>query len=64
VLERRPRQFDQADAANGYGVRRNPGGARRDETIPPDDMAKALGADDIETLTQQTGMNRDELLSG
>jgi uncharacterized protein YidB (DUF937 family) len=50
---------------NGYGRQAQSWvGHGENETIPPDDMAKALGADDIETLTQQTGMNRDELLSG
>jgi len=39
-------------------------GHGENEAIPPDELAKALGADDIEKLTQQTGMNRDELLSG
>jgi uncharacterized protein YidB (DUF937 family) len=34
------------------------------EQIAPDDLARALGADTISTLTQQTGLSRDELLSG
>jgi len=34
------------------------------EEIEPDDLAKALGADTIKTLTAQTGMSRDELLEG
>ena len=50
---------------NGYGRQAQSWvGHGENETIPPDDMGKALGADDIEMLTQQTGMNRDELLSG
>ena len=50
---------------NGYGRQAQSWVGHGDnETIPPDDMAKALGADDIEKLTQQTGMDRDELLSG
>ena len=50
---------------NGYGRQAQSWvGHGENETIPPDDMAKALGADDIDKLTQQTGMNRDELLSG
>lgn len=32
--------------------------------IAPHDLASALGSDDIEQLTSQTGMSRDELLSG
>jgi uncharacterized protein YidB (DUF937 family) len=50
---------------NGYGRQAQSWvGHGENETIPPDDMAKALGADDIDKLTQQTGMNRDELLTG
>lgn len=36
----------------------------QNEQIAPDDLANALGADTISTLTQQTGMSRDELLQG
>jgi uncharacterized protein YidB (DUF937 family) len=32
--------------------------------IAPNDLASALGADQISTLTSQTGLSRDELLSG
>jgi uncharacterized protein YidB (DUF937 family) len=32
--------------------------------ISPDDLAKALGADQINTLASQTGLSRDELLAG
>lgn len=32
--------------------------------IAPNDLASALGADQISTLTSQTGMSRDELLAG
>jgi uncharacterized protein YidB (DUF937 family) len=50
---------------NGYGRQAQSWvGRGENEAIPPDDLAKALGADDIDMLTQQTGMNRDELLSG
>jgi uncharacterized protein YidB (DUF937 family) len=50
---------------NGYGRQAQSWvGHGENETIPPDDLAKALGVDDIDKLTQQTGMNRDELLSG
>jgi uncharacterized protein YidB (DUF937 family) len=50
---------------NGYGRQAQSWvGHGENEPIPPDDMAKALGTDDIDKLTQQTGMNRDELLSG
>jgi uncharacterized protein YidB (DUF937 family) len=50
---------------NGYGRQAQSWvGHGENEAIPPNDLAKALGADDIDMLTQQTGMNRDELLSG
>jgi uncharacterized protein YidB (DUF937 family) len=50
---------------NGYGRQAQSWvGHGENETIPPGDMAKALGADDIDALTKQTGMDRDELLSG
>ncbi|HVY57751.1 MAG TPA: YidB family protein [Xanthobacteraceae bacterium] len=32
--------------------------------IDPNDLAQALGSDTIDKLSQQTGMNRDELLQG
>ena len=34
------------------------------KAISPGDLASALGADQINTLTSQTGLSRDELLSG
>ena len=50
---------------NGYGRQAQSWvGRGENEAIPPNDLAKALGADDIDMLTQQTGMGRDELLSG
>ena len=50
---------------NGYGRQAQSWvGHGENEAIPPGDLAKALGADDIDALTKQTGMNRDELLSG
>jgi uncharacterized protein YidB (DUF937 family) len=50
---------------NGYGRQAQSWvGHGENEAIPPSDLAKALGADDIEALTKQTGMDRDELLSG
>ena len=50
---------------NGYGRQAQSWvGHGENETIPPDDLGKALGTDDIDRLTQQTGMNRDELLAG
>jgi uncharacterized protein YidB (DUF937 family) len=34
------------------------------QTIAPDDLAKAIGADQIDALTAQTGLSRDDLLAG
>jgi uncharacterized protein YidB (DUF937 family) len=39
-------------------------GSGPNEQIAPDDLAKALGSDAIEEVTKQTGMSRNELLSG
>jgi uncharacterized protein YidB (DUF937 family) len=39
-------------------------GRGENEAIAPDDLANALGADTISTLTQQTGLSRDDLLAG
>jgi uncharacterized protein YidB (DUF937 family) len=50
---------------NGYGRQAQSWvGHGPNEAISPDDLGKALGADDIDRLTRQTGMNRNELLSG
>jgi uncharacterized protein YidB (DUF937 family) len=39
-------------------------GKGENKAIAPDDLAKALGADQIESLSAQSGLSRDELLSG
>ena len=39
-------------------------GTGRNEGIAPNDLAKALGSDTLDALTQQTGMQRADLLSG
>jgi uncharacterized protein YidB (DUF937 family) len=39
-------------------------GRGENESVAPDDLANALGADTINTLTQQTGLSRDQLLEG
>jgi uncharacterized protein YidB (DUF937 family) len=39
-------------------------GTGPNKEISPNDLASALGADQIDTLTAQTGMSRDELLTG
>ncbi|HEY0329579.1 MAG TPA: YidB family protein [Rhodopseudomonas sp.] len=55
------RQFQQSghgDTANSWV---SPGPNRQ---ISPNDLATALGADQINTLTSQTGLSREDLLSG
>lgn len=39
-------------------------GTGPNRSISPDDLAKALGDDKINTLSEQTGLSRDELLAG
>jgi len=39
-------------------------GKGENKAIAPGDLAKALGADQIESLSAQSGLSRDELLSG
>jgi uncharacterized protein YidB (DUF937 family) len=46
---------DQADSWVGTGPNKQ---------VAPGDLANALGADDINQLTSQTGMSRDDLLQG
>lgn len=55
------RQLDQSghgETANSW-VKPGP-----NKAISPGDLANALGADQIDHLTQQSGLSRDELLSG
>lgn len=47
----------EADAANSW-VSNGP-----NKSISPGDLAKALGADDVNAVAQQTGMSRDDLLN-
>jgi uncharacterized protein YidB (DUF937 family) len=51
-------QNGQGDAANSW-VSTGP-----NKQISPNDLASALGADQINSLASQTGLSRDELLSG
>ena len=51
-------QNGQGDTANSW-VSSGP-----NKPIGADDLAKALGADQINTLTSQTGLSRQELLAG
>jgi uncharacterized protein YidB (DUF937 family) len=48
----------QGDAANSWV---SPG---PNKEISPNDLGRALGADQINTLASQTGMSRDDLLAG
>src|SRR4051794_20284435 len=55
------RQFQDSghgDAANSW-VSRGP-----NQPISPNDLSRALGADQIDALSSQTGLSRDELLQG
>lgn len=50
---------------NGHGEVANSWvSSEPNKQIAPNDLANALGADQINTLTSQTGLSRDELLSG
>src|SRR6201999_179033 len=50
---------------NGHGEAANSWvGNGPNKQVAPGDLANALGADQIEHLTSQTGMSRDELLNG
>ena len=48
----------QTEAANSWV------GPGPNKQISPTDLGSALGADQISTLTSQTGLSRDELLAG
>jgi len=51
-------QGGQGDTANSWV------GKGQNKTIAPGDLANALGADQIQSLSAQSGLSRDELLSG
>jgi uncharacterized protein YidB (DUF937 family) len=51
-------QGGQSDAANSWV------GQGQNKPVSPGDLAKALGADQIDGLTSQSGLSRDELLNG
>jgi uncharacterized protein YidB (DUF937 family) len=51
-------QNGQGDTANSWV------GKGENKPIAPGDLASALGADQIDSLASQTGLPRDELLSG
>jgi uncharacterized protein YidB (DUF937 family) len=55
------KQFQQS----GHGETANSWvGTGPNKQIAPGDLANALGADQLNALSQQTGMSRDELLAG
>jgi uncharacterized protein YidB (DUF937 family) len=54
-------QFQQ----NGHGGKASSWVSRGpNEDISESDLAKSIGADDLDLLTRQTGLSRDELVSG
>jgi len=57
-LLRQFQQSGQGDAANSW-VSTGP-----NKQISPDDLGRALGADQLNALSAQSGLSRDELLSG
>jgi uncharacterized protein YidB (DUF937 family) len=57
-LVRQLQQNGQGNAVNSWV------GRGANQPISPGDLGKALGADQIQSLTSQTGMSRDELLTG
>jgi uncharacterized protein YidB (DUF937 family) len=48
----------QGDAANSWV------GKGTNKAVSPNDLASALGADQIDQIASQSGMSRDDLLSG
>jgi uncharacterized protein YidB (DUF937 family) len=56
-LVERFRQSGQAEAAESW-VRKGP-----NQPIAPDELERAIGPDVLATLSQQTGLSRQELLS-
>lgn len=57
-LLRQFQQNGQGDAANSW-VSKGP-----NKPVSPGDLASALGADQIDALSAQSGLSRDELLNG
>ena len=57
-LLRQFQQNGQGEAANSWV---SPGPNKQ---ISPDDLSRALGADQIDALSAQSGLSRDELLAG
>jgi len=57
-LMKQLQQSGQGEAANSWV------GKGQNQAISPNDLANALGADQLDQLTSQSGMSRDELLNG
>jgi uncharacterized protein YidB (DUF937 family) len=57
-LMKQLQQGGQGEAANSWV------GPGQNKPVSPGDLAKALGADQIDALTSQSGLSRDELLNG
>ena len=57
-LMKQLQQGGLGDAANSWV------GSGANKQVSPGDLAKALGADQLEQLSSQSGMSRDELLQG
>lgn len=57
-LVKQLQQNGLGDAANSWV------GTGPNKSVDPNDLAKALGADQLDALTNQTGMSRNELLEG
>jgi uncharacterized protein YidB (DUF937 family) len=57
-LLRQFQQNGQGDTANSW-VNRGP-----NQDISESDMAKSIGADDIDTMAKHTGLSREDLLAG
>jgi uncharacterized protein YidB (DUF937 family) len=57
-LVKQLQQGGQGDAANSWV------GKGQNKAIGPSDLASALGADQIDQIASQSGMSRDDLLSG
>jgi uncharacterized protein YidB (DUF937 family) len=56
--------LNQFKDAGQHDVAKSWVGTGSNQEIAPDDLAKALGSDQVDTLMAQSGLSRDELLSG
>jgi len=56
--------LNQFQQSGQHDVAKSWVGTGPNQTIAPDDLAKALGADQIQALMEQSGLSRNELLQG